>query len=570
MKRLLLCLLTAVLLLCGGCGGDPVPEVTPTPAPSAAPSPSPTPAVLRVCVGTEGYTMDPTYVSDVEAPSYMSHLFEGLTRYVPADTGSAVEPMELVLGMAESVTRSEDGLRYTFTIRPDAMWSDGEPVRARDFVYAWQRLFTPSQADEMKHSASAEQLFGVLKNADRVSSGKLPPSKLGVEAKSDRELVVYLEEECSHFLKLCASTCLVPLRQDLIEEHGGDWTQAENLVVNGAFRLTELVHDDHMTLEKNPLYYDAGTVTQDRILWYFTDGPEADLHGYRAGEYDFVSDVTDPTAVGYGSSPRAGLYYLYLNVNNVKNWRVRAAMTLAIDRDAIAAAVGGGAAPAVGMIPPGIADSSGREYVPAPAAAQQPLYAWLSETYPGYDLDTYAGRCDLARKLYDEAVAMGAWYRSYTVYYRFNESTVNRIVAETCRKNWQEVLGQKAEFAVVGADRYAESLENGSFDIAYLGWLPDYNDAQNFLDIMRRGGDYNHSEWGDGSYTTYMDSALTEYDPAARDEIQLTADGMLFTEHRFAVCPVYAYGDTWCARGVENIGHSASGIYGFQYASFTQ
>lgn len=567
MKKLLLILMTAVLLVLAACGSGDAADAESTPAPTA--TPVPTPMVLDVCVGTEAYTMDPTYINDVQAPDYIGHLFEGLTKYAPVatDRGDAVVEMALVLGMAERCDMSGDGLTYTFTLRSDAVWSDGQPVTAQDFVYAWQRLFTPSEADEMKHSASAEQLFGVLKNATEVSSGKLAPSSLGVVAKSDKVLEVYLEQPCSHFLKLCASICLLPLRQDVIEAYGGDWTREGNIVVNGAYTLESLVHDDCMTLQKNPLYYDGDALGPDTIIWHFSDSSASTLTEYNNGAYDFISDVTDTAAAGYGSSPRAGTYYLYLNVNNIQDWRVRAAMTLAIDRESITQTIGEGTTPAVGMIPAGIADSAGVEYIPAEDAAQQPLYAWLQQTYPKYDLNTYDGRCELAKKLYNEALTVGSWYRSYKVYYRFNESTVNRAVAETCQANWKDVLGLTAEFSLIDADKYADSLASGSFDIAYLGWLPDYNDPQNFLDIMRRGGEYNHSEWGDGSYTDQVDAILSVYDAETRDQLQLKADGALFTQWRFAVCPIYSYGDTYCAaEGVTNVGHSSSGYYSFHYA----
>ncbi len=275
MKKRLLILLALVLL--SGCRqpADTAVTPTPTPTPMVTATPAPTPMVLTVCVGTEGYTLDPTYVSDVESADYMGHLFEGLTKYVPQSRGeSGVTETVLAPGMAEHWERSPDGLTYTFTIRADAVWSDGKPVRAQDFVYAWRRLLTPSAADEMKHSAAAQQLFGVLKNAAEVSAGELPPSKLGVRAVSDQVLEVTLEQECSHFLKLCASTCLLPLREDIIDRYGGDWTKEGIMVGNGAFTLESLVHDDHMTLRANPLYYDAEAIGPDRILWYFSDGGE--------------------------------------------------------------------------------------------------------------------------------------------------------------------------------------------------------------------------------------------------------------------------------------------------------
>ena len=566
MNKRLLSLCAALLLLCG-CGQTPSrvsdPDPTPVATPVTTPAPVPKPTVLEVCVGTEGYTLDPTYCDAEVSADYMTHLFEGLLKYLPQE-GAGVTEAVLAPGMAERWERSDEGLTYTFYLREDAVWSDGEPVRAQDFVYAWQRLLTPTAAGEQQHAAAAAQLIGVIRNAAAVAAGELPPSLLGVRAVSDKVLEVQLEQPCSHFLKLCAAPCLLPLREDVITAHGGDWTKAEHMVVNGAFTLEELVHDDHMTLRANPLYYDAAAIGPEAILWRFSDGDETGLEGLH-----FVADVADETAEGWGSSPRAGTYYLYLNVNNVQNWKVRAAMVLAVDRDAIAAAVGSGASAAVGMIPTGIAQSDGTPYAPSAEAAEQPLYGWLQKTYPKYDLNTYEGRCALARRLMDEAVSTGSWYRSYRLYYRFNESTVNRLVAETCQKNWREVLGVQTEFSLVSGTTYANSLRNGSFSAAYLGWLPDYNDPQSMLEIMTRGGDYNHSAWGDGNYTAAVRAVTEEYDPSARDAMQQAADAMLFSQDRFAVCPVFFYGDSYCvAEGVSNVGHNGMGGYSFHYVTF--
>jgi len=407
------------------------------------------------------------------------------------------------------------------------------------------------------HAPSVQQLFGVLKHAQAVAEGQMPAEALGVAAEEERVLRVTLEAPCAHFLKLCADACMVPLRQDVVEAYGGDWTDERNLVVSGAYTVESWVHDDTMVLVPNPMYYNKQALGPDRIVWRFAQGMDS------AAEYD-----VSVTETGEHMVSEAGTYYLYLNANAIGDWRVRAAMALSVDREGLAEAVGG--IPAVGLMPVGISKSDGTAYRVSDSAAEQPLYKWLAEQYPDAQLHTYAGRCALAQKLYAQALAAGSWYRSYTVYYRFNESELNRTAAEFCRRSWQEVLGLRTEFQVMDAEDYGKMLLTNTFDTAYLSWLPDYDDGLNFLEIMRRAGEHNHSGWGDVRYNEQLDLIRTAHDPAARDAMMRAADAMLFEKERFAVCPLFWFAERCSvSESVSGIGHSAAGGYIFSYAKKT-
>ena len=574
MKKYVLTILTVLLLAAvTACGGE-APEAE-APAATPLPTPEPTPVVLEVCLGPEWYTLDPTYINHRETASLAGHLFEGLTHYIPGENpdGETVVETQLSLGMAESYSLSEDGLSYTFTLREDAYWSDGEPVRAEDFVYSWRRLMGPKQEGELPHAQSVQPLYTVLKNAGPVSLGELPPEELGIWAEGDKILHVDLVQPCPYFLKLCADVSLVPLRRDVIEAHGGDWTNERNIVVNGPYTLESWIHDDRLTMVSNSQYYDLEALGPDVLGWNFSDSGAAEAEALRSGTQDFMTgipagELPGLTAEGLaGGLSRAGTYYLYINANAVGDWRVRAAMMLSIDREAITATIGEGTRPAVGLIPAGIATTDGGAYVPSGDAARQPMYAWLQSQYPEDNLNTYEGRCTVARKLYHAALAAKSWYSSYQVYYRFNDSTVNRTVAETCAENWREVLGLQVKFVDIKAEEYAESLRSGHFGVGYLQWLPDDNDPQSFLELMRRGGEYNYSGWADIRYNELLDRIALSTTARERDELQLQADAMLFTEGGFALCPVYYLGESYGARPeLHNVGHNAFGQYVFQYA----
>ena len=544
MKALVLLLICLLLCGCGG-GEEPAPAVTPTP------TPVPTPVVLSVCVDTEGSTIDPTYLSEPIPSELQSHLFEGLMRYAPVEGEGAVTDSVLCLGLAESMERSADGLTYRFVIREDACWSDGVPVRSEDFVYAWRRLLSPPADAEMAHAVGARQLYGVVKGAKEVAEGQVPAESLGVWTEGDRVLVVELEKPCAWFPKLCAMACMVPLRQDVIETYGGDWTDESHVVVSGAYTIGEWVHDDYMQLQVNPYYYDAERLGPDEIIWYFGQGRRA----------DFIADVA--REVMDGSVAVAGTYYLYLNANAIRDWRIRAAMLLSVNREALTETVGG-AQPALGLVPRGIALTEGNLYKPDTS----PMYVWAGANYPQYDLTNFAGQRALAAALADSARASGSLYNGYTLYYRFNESEMNRAVAMQCKADWEEVLGLQVELVPMGLEEYEKRLGSNTFDVAYLSWLPDHDDPLSFLQIMKRGGANNHSGWGDVRYNEQLALAENSPDALARDLYLRRAEEMLYEAERFAVCPLFWFGQTYAVEdGIAHIGHNAVNGYCFLYTS---
>lgn len=500
------------------------PQVAEAPLPT--PEPTPAPRVLTVCVGTQGHTIDPAYLSDGEDVDYLRHLFEGLMKYAPVTTDGKMNDMALTYGLAEAAEMSADGLTYRFTLRGDALWSDGVPVRAADFVYAWNRLL---QTD----SHGAAQLSAVLES---------------VTAESDRVLIAALKAPCPWFLKLCAEVYTAPVRRDLVETYGGDWTQEEHIAVSGAYTIASWVHDDHILLRRNPCYYGRDTLTADTIAWYFRDTVD------RLGA-DFTADV--PASDATGRVDKAGVYYLYLNANGIRDWRVRAAMTLAVDREAVAEAAGSGRA-AWGMVPAGISRTDGTAY----DAESAPMLQWLQKAYPAYDLRDYEGRCALAADLYNQAVASGAWSYGCTLRYRCNASAVNERVFAQCQADWLRVLGLTVTACPMTAEDYEKLLPTNTFDVAYLSWMADYDDPLCFLRIMERGGEANYSAWGDVRYNDLLERCVMDGDD--RDGLLTETDSALFESERFAVCPLYWFGEYYAAADdVTGVAHSAYGGYWF-------
>ena len=450
--------------------------------------------VLNACIASEPETIDPGLISSVDGSTYTQHQFENLMKYQmvaenPADDVN-MQNTEVVLGQAASYEVSDDLCVYTFTLRDDIFWSDGEPVKAGDFVYSWQRLVDPETASDYGYF-----LDNIVLNAAAIQAGEKDKSELGIKAIDDKTLEITLEAPCAYFLEMCAFASLVPLRQDVVE--GSDnWTDPANIVVNGPYKVVEWVHDSYIRMEPNEYYYDAANLGPDAIVWWLSDSETAILSAYQSGEYDFIESFpTDliETLQASGDcfiNPYVGTYYLYLNCSKITDWRVRAAMVLSVDRENIVENVTqGGQVPATGFVASGILDSTGADFAFG-VSELGAIYNTLQKMYPDADLSTYAGKCELAKQLYDEAVAEGAWDANTTVVYNFNTSETHKAIAEACGSDWQTVLGMNITLENQEWATYTNGLSEHGFGVARLGWIADYNDPVTYLELMVTGNSY--------------------------------------------------------------------------------
>ena len=205
--------------------------------------------VATACIASEPETIDPGLISSVDGSTYVNHMFENLMKYVPtdekADESGNVMMTKVDYGQAESYEVSEDGLTYTFKIRSDAKWSDGEPVMAQDWVYAWQRLVNPATASDYGYF-----LDGIVVNAAEIQAGEKDPSELGIKAVDDSTLEISLCQDTPYFLEMCTFASLMPLREDIVEGND-DWTTPEKMVCNGPYKLSEWTHDSVIKMVPN-------------------------------------------------------------------------------------------------------------------------------------------------------------------------------------------------------------------------------------------------------------------------------------------------------------------------------
>ena len=528
--------------------------------------------VLNLCIASEPETIDPNLGSSVDSAIYANHQFENLMRYALTDEHPAEDPtvynVDVAPGQAASYEVSEDQTVYTFKLRDDIFWSDGQPVVAENFVYSWQRLVNPDTAADYGYF-----LDNIVLNAAAIQAGEKDPSELGIVALDEKTVQVTLESPCAYFLSMCAFPTLMPLRQDVVEG-SENWTDPANIVVNGAYKVTEWVHDSYIRMEKNDKYYDAANLGPDALVWNLSDSETAILSSYQAGEYQFIDTIPSDMIASLKDSgdlfvnPYVGTYYLYLNCSKITDWRVRAALVLSIDRENIVDNVTqGGQVPATGLVASGILDSKMQDFAYG-SSELGAIYAWLAEQYPDADLETYTGRCELAQELYNEAVADGAWDPDTTIVYNFNTSETHKAIAEACGQDWKTVLGVNITLENQEWATYTNGLGEHTFGVARLGWIADYNDAMTYLELMVTGASYNYGLYSNEEFDKAIVEAKSLLPGEERDKVMYTAEEKLFGEGGFPVAPIYYYTQLYCKdSSIDNVGFTSLGYFFFQYAT---
>ncbi len=495
-------------------------------------------ADITACIASEPETIDPSLVSSVDGSTYTQHQFENLMKYTTTGEQFQDDPSmlntETVYGMAEShtaVTNADGTVTYTFKLR-DANWSDGEPVTANDFVYSWRRLVDPASAADYGYL-----LDGIVVNAAEIQAQTAAPEDLAVVALDEKTLEITLVTETPYFLELCAFSSLMPLREDVVAT-GATWTDPATMVVNGPYMITEWVHDSFIKMAKNLAYYDAANVAgPETITFYLSDSETAILSAYQAGEYDFVENFPADMIESLRASgdcyinDYVGTYYLYLSAKNISDWRIRAAITLVIDRENIVTNVTqGGQSPATGLVAAGISDSEGTNFANKSSESLPVMWQWLQTNLGDaleLDLSSYDDRCELAEYLIEQAADDG-YDTTATIYYYFNTSATHQALAEAVQSDVKTVLGLNLELANQDWNVYTTGLAENTFGLARLGWIADYNDAITYLDLFSNGNSYNYGEWVSDEYTDLLTLAKALPGGPERDALLYAAEPVLF------------------------------------------
>ncbi|WP_371168463.1 peptide ABC transporter substrate-binding protein [Aliiroseovarius sp. 2305UL8-7] len=440
----------------------------------------------------EHTSVDPQIVEDVTGSEIVRDLFEGL--YNQDNDGN------LVPGVATEFTTNEDKTVYTFKLRPEAKWSDGNPVTANDFVYSWQRLADPATASEYQWYVEVMN----LKNAGPVMAGDAPLSDLGVKALDDHTLEVTLESSLPYFAKTTTHASTFPAPKWAIEEFGADWIKPENIVVNGAYKLTEHVPNERSVRERNDMYWDNENTIIDKTVALVINDENVALTRYQAGEldrteipagqYPALKEKHPEEAVVF---PRLCSYYYTINVSDnapdfLKDERVRQALSYAVDREIITDKV--------------------------LQAGQIPAYTFTPGTTAGFEVPevpygtwTQAERNEKAVALMSEAGYGKDNPLDVTLIYNTDES--HKKVALAVSQMWKQNLGVNVTLENQEWKTFLNTRGEQNYEIARAGWCGDYNEASTFLDLVQSGSGYNDAKYANPMVDTLLQEAKTLDNP---------------------------------------------------------
>ena len=466
----------------------------------------------------EPETLDPTKASTTYEANILRDLFEGL---VMPDASANIVP-----GVAESWLISDDQTVYTFKLRQNAVWSNGDPVTADDFVFAFRRLEDPATAAEY-----ASMLY-VVKNAKAINSGQMTPGEIGARAIDAKTLEITLNSPTPYFLELLTHQSTYPLHQTSVERLGVDWTKPGKLISNGPFLLAERVPNDHIKIVKNPMFHAAAGVKLDAVFFYPTQDRSTAMKRFEAGELDSNDELPIEQLAElrnkFGEQVRIGtylgVYYCYINLRKEpwNNPGVRRAISMSIDREFLADKVWGGAMfAAYGIVPPGI-------------EGYEPYTAEYAET-PVIDREE-----DAARTL--QALGYGP-NNPLKLELRYDTSENNQNTGVAIQEQLRP-LGIEVSLLNTDAKTHFSYLDGGGdFDFARGGWIGDYKDPETFLGIARKASGNNSGHFENPEFERLMDAAAAAgANPDKRmkllseaEQVLVDADGMLpllfYTSH---------------------------------------
>ncbi|MFZ4764330.1 MAG: peptide ABC transporter substrate-binding protein, partial [Roseimicrobium sp.] len=445
-------------------------------------------------------TPDPALATDQVSMRISESLFEGLCRNSAAGIAGP--------GMAERWDISADKRRYTFHLRPGIVWSNGDPVTARDFVGSWERALRPSTASDY-----APQLYPLV-HARAYNEGSLKDfSQVGVKALDDRTLEVTLENPIPYWIELCAFLTLAPVHLASIEKHGDSWIKPGKLIGNGPYLFERWLIDDHIRLRKNPRYWDAANVRMETVDIIPMADANTALNYFLTGQADLLMDkgMVPPSLVPklkqqpwFHTGPYLGTWFIRANVTKppFTDPRVRRAFSYAVDRRRIVEKITQlGERAAFSLTPPG----AGKDYKPPEGM--------------GFDAEK-------ARTLLAEAGFPGG-QGFPRVSYLYLPLSIERNIAVELQAMWRDVLGVSVSLEKKEQKIWLSSMRELSYDLCRSSWVGDYNDPNTFIEMFTTGNGNNRTGWASARYDRLVADGAAEADEAKRHAILQEAEKLL-------------------------------------------
>lgn len=473
--------------------------------------------ILHRGMGPEVADLDPHLATGANDHTVLSALFEGLV----AEDPKTLEP---VPGVAERWTISPDGLTYTFFLRPQARWSNGEPLTSRDFIDSWKRVLTPSLASD-----NANLMYGV-EGAEAYHKRRLSSfSEVGFTALDERTLRIQLAHPTPFFLSLLQHWVWWPVHlptiasQGSIEERGNRWAKPGVLVGNGPFVLKEWRTGQRMIVEKSSTYWDAAAVRLKAIYFYPMEDVNAEERAFRSGQLHLTESLPVSKIDAYRATapdvlridPYLATYFYRVNVTrpflNVP--KVRRALSLAVDRTAIVDRIlRAGQRVALGFTPPGTGG-----YTPPSEVSHDPVAARALLAEAGYPAGQGAPTIDML----------------------FNSTENHRAIAEAIQEMWRRELGLDVRLSNMEGKSVLDARRTGSYQLLRSSWIGDYADPMSFLTIWRGDSGNNYTGWSNPTYDQLLFQAARTTQTEERFRLMQKAESLLLAEA--PLIPIYTY-----------------------------
>ncbi|UJF17906.1 ABC transporter substrate-binding protein [Vibrio sp. SS-MA-C1-2] len=465
--------------------------------------------------GMEVASIDPHKAEGMPESHIMRDLFEGLVN----QDGDG----NTVAGTAES-WQTTDNRTFTFTLRQDAKWSNGDTVTANDFVYSFQRIVDPNEA--APYAWFVETM--TIKNATAVINGEKDKSELGIKAIDEHTLEIQLSEALPYFVDMLSHMALKPVHQETVEKFGDKWTKPENFVGNGAYQINKWVVNERIEVVRNPHYWDNENTVINKVTFLPIDNQISEMNRFFSNEIDITYEVPlehfkhikkkNPESLGV--IPSLCSYYYAFNTRKAPfdDVRVRKALSYTIDRDIISNAVLG--------------------------QGQKPAYLLTPEVVAGFEpkIPEYASmsrqeRTKKAQELLAEAGFNEDNPLNFSLLYNTSES--HKKVAIAIQSMWKKSLPVNVDLYNKEWKTYLDDQREGNFDVTRAGWCGDYNEASTFLGLMKSGIVSNQPKFANTDYDAIMQKAITVEDSVERNMLYNQAESVLANE--MPIAPIYQY-----------------------------
>ncbi|MDP4492538.1 ABC transporter substrate-binding protein [Vibrio sp. AH4] len=465
--------------------------------------------------GTEVASLDPHKTEGVPESNVIRDLLEGL---VNQDANGNVVP-----GVAES-WETTDNKTFTFHIRKEAKWSNGDPVTAQDFVYSFQRAVDPATASPYSWYMKYTKMI----NAKEIIAGEKDKSTLGVKAIDDKTLMFELESPVPYFVMMMGHTTVKPVHKATVEKYGEQWTKPEHFVGNGAYVLDKWVVNERLELKRNPQYWDDKNTVLNKVTYLPIENQVAEMNRFLSGEIQITNELPlehfkrlkkeHPESV----QVQGQLCTYYYGFNTAKapfdDVRVRQALSYAIDRDVISDAIlGQGQKPAYFLTPE--------------------ITAGFSPEMPAYGKMTQKERVAEAKKLLEAAGYSKSNPLKFTLLYNTSEN--HKKIATAVQSMWKTTLGVDIALENQEWKTFLDTRRQGNFDATRAGWCGDYNEASSFLTLLMSSNSSNDSKYHSAEYDATLEKAMTSTSEEERQKLYADAEKLLARD--MPIAPIYQY-----------------------------